>query len=77
MHLRINGAKDLANWNGETLCIGDQEPICPLAKQGRAGLSNGVLGLEMFDIDIDPAPLFAEVFGDEATVTVVGLVLAA
>ena len=31
----------------------------------------------MFDFDIDPVPLFAEVFSDETTVTVVGLVLAA
>ena len=42
----------------------------------RVGVSGSVLGLEMFDFDIDPVPLFAEVFSDETPVTVVGLVFA-
>ena len=61
---------------GEVLCFGDLKIIDLLAVPGRPGDSGGVRWLEMFDLDVDPVPIFKEVFGDETTVTVVWLVLA-
>lgn len=61
---------------GEVLRFGDRKTIDLLAVPGRVGDSGGVRWLEMFDLDVDPVPLFMEVFGDETTVTVVRLVLA-
>ena len=61
---------------GEVLCFGERKTIDLLAVPGRAGDSGGVRWLEMFDLDVDPVPLFVEVFGYETTVTVVRLVLA-
>ena len=45
-------------------------------KNASEGISSGILWLEMFDLNCYPVPPFAQVFGDETPVTVVGLVLA-
>ena len=54
-----------------------RKPAETAARCGLAGISVGVLGLEMLDSHFDPIPSLPQVFGDETAVAMVGLVLAA